>query len=86
MSIETLLDILKQTPLVALCIILVWALKILYTDSKKERKYSRSEEIKNMETLTRVLEVIKENAVEKRTLSEKLTYFTEALNRLIDKK
>ena len=86
MSLETLLEILKQAPLVALCILLVWALKVLYCDSKKERKYTRGEELKNMETLARVLEVVKENSIEKRNLAKAVDSFTVSLNRLIDKK
>ena len=86
MNLETITDVLSKAPLVALCILLVGALKVLYSDSKKERKYTRSEELKNIDTLTRVLEVVKENSLEKRNLSDKIAEFTTSLNRLIDKK
>jgi hypothetical protein len=79
---DTLLEALKQTPLVALCIILVLGLKTIYKDWKKEREYRDEQELKNMETLTRVLEVVKENSLEKRVLSEKVDCFSNTLDRL----
>lgn len=79
---DTILEALKQTPLVALCVILVYILKVVYKDWKAERKYRDEQELKNMETLTRVLEVVKENSLEKRALSDKVTVFIATLDRL----
>lgn len=79
---ESIFEALKQTPLVALCVILVYILKVVYKDWKAERKYRDEQELKNMETLTRVLEVVKENSLEKRALSDKVTVFVATLDRL----
>jgi hypothetical protein len=79
---DTIFEALKQTPLVALCVILVYILKVVYKDWKAERKYRDEQELKNMETLTRVLEVVKENSLEKRALSDKVTVFVATLDRL----
>lgn len=86
MSLETIIEILKQAPLVALCILLVYGLKVIYSDAKKDRKYSKSEDVKNMETLSRVLEVVKENSLERRELSEALKAFTISINILNSRK
>lgn len=83
---DTILEALKQTPLVALCIILVWILKIVYKDWKAERKYRDEQELKNMGVLTRVLEVVKENSLERRECAKDLTALKESINRLINER
>ena len=69
---DTLLKALEQTPLVALCIVLLIILKTIYKDWKVDRKYRDDQEVKNMEVLSKVLEIVKENSLEKRGLSEKI--------------
>jgi hypothetical protein len=85
MGIADIVEVLKQMPLVALCVILIYILKTVYKDLKKEHEYRDAQDSKNLETLTRVLEVVKENALESRNLKEEVEEFKKILYKVDSK-
>ena len=71
-----------KAPLVALVIVLLVILKVCYSEWKKERAYRDTQEIKTLEALVRVAEVVKGNEQQSQKVAELLIKVEHYLSKL----
>lgn len=69
---DKVLEYLEKSPLIAFCIFLIGVIKIGWDEIKRQQKIREERELKALETLIRVAEVVKENEQQSRRTQEML--------------
>lgn len=69
---NNLTGLFTQSPLIVLCIVLIYIIRMVYADWKEERKEREVQDRKNSEVMAGLLLNVKENSLEKRNLYEKI--------------
>jgi len=80
--VETAIEYLDKAPLIGLVIVLLIIMRVGYKEWRRERDYRDSQELKTLEALVRVAEVVKDNTNQSQKTHEILVRVEQYLNSL----